>query len=193
MRVVARIRLELARRPWIHWCVVVALATGAAWSVAAALAGVDRARAAWGTVARVVVANQPLAPGDPLAGATQLRSVPLAVVPAGAVGELPDGAVARQRIGPDEIVTIDDVAARAGPPALAPPGTRIVAVAETVPTAAVVGDRVAVASDGVELVDGAVVVGRIDGAVLLAVDAGRAAGVAAAAVAPAGVALLIVP
>jgi hypothetical protein len=193
MRVVARIRLELARRPWIHWCLVVALAAGAAWSVAGALAGVDRARAAWGTVERVLVATRPIVPGDELDDATQLRSVPLAVVPDGAIGELPPDAVARQRIGPEEIVTVDDVAARSGPPALAPRGTRIVTVVQTVPTAAVVGDRVAVASDGVELVDDAVVVGHVDGAVLLAVDAGRAAAVAAAAATPGGVALLLVP
>jgi hypothetical protein len=64
-----------------------------------------------------------------------------------------------------------------------------------VPTPAVVGDRVAIAAGGVELVDEAIVVGRIDdqGAVLVAVRTDRAATVAAAADAPTGVALLLVP
>jgi hypothetical protein len=68
-----------------------------------------------------------------------------------------------------------------------------VTVVAQVPTPAVVGDRVAIAAGGVELVDEAVVVGHIDGAVLVAVRSDRAATVAAAADAPTGVALLLVP
>jgi hypothetical protein len=199
MRFVARARHELARRPWIHWCLVAGLSTAAATSVASALAGVDRARESWGATANVLVATHPVPPGTPLAGVVERRSVPVAVVPDGAVAmvDLVDraggGAVARQHLAAGEIVTAADVAPASGPAALAPFGTRVVTVVVQVPTPAAVGDRVAIAADGVELVADAVVVGRLDGAILVAVRTDRAATVAAAAMAPTGVALLLVP
>jgi hypothetical protein len=196
MGIVARARHELARRPWIHWCLVAGLSTAAASSVASALAGVERARASWGTTVDVLVATVPVSPGMPLAGAVEARSVPVALVPDAAVDavDLVDGdAVARQHLAVGEMVTAADVAPASGPLALAPRGTRVVTVVAQVPTPAVVGDRVAIAAGGVELVDEAVVVGHIDGAVLVAVRSDRAATVAAAADAPTGVALLLVP
>jgi hypothetical protein len=193
LHLAARARLELARRPWIHWCLVGALAATVAWSLTAALASVDRARAAWETTGEVVVARRPARPGELLADVVARRTVPLALVPEAAVDAVPAGAVARQRIGRGEIVTLDDVAPRAGPAALAPPGTLIVPIVEHVAAGAHTGDRVVVAADGVELVRDALVVDRVDGIVHLAVRADRAAAVAAAAASSGGVVLLLVP
>ena len=57
MNPVARARHVLARRPWLYWSAVLALAAFAGWSVAAAAAGVDEARRAWGATRDVVVAT----------------------------------------------------------------------------------------------------------------------------------------
>ena len=76
MNPVARVRHVLARRPWLHWTAVLALAAGAGWAVAAGVAGVDDARRSWGTTRDVLVATADIAPGDDLAARTELRTRP---------------------------------------------------------------------------------------------------------------------
>ena len=49
MHVVARARLVLARRPWVYWAVVAALASALAVTVDARLTSLDEARRNWGS------------------------------------------------------------------------------------------------------------------------------------------------
>lgn len=192
MHVAARVRHLLARRPWIYWMLVLALAAGAGLATAGAVAGIDEARRAWGQTREVVVATTDLAPGEPLAGRTERQPRPVPMVPPRSLFDAPVDGVARQHIASGEILVEADVAARSGPVALTPPGWRGVPVAEAVPTGAAIGDRVAAASGGVVLAAEGIVVGRSDAAVIVAVPEAEAAAVAHAG-ALGDVVLLLVP
>ncbi|MBA3287830.1 MAG: hypothetical protein H0U21_07375 [Acidimicrobiia bacterium] len=181
MHPVARLRYLLARRPWLYWLVVVVVAGAIAFAVAGAVGGVDDARRAWGATRGVVVAATALAPGDALVDRVEVRLLPGPILPARALTEVAPDAVARQHVAAGEVLVDVDVTAGHVPVALVPTGWQGVPVAEAVPTGAIVGDRVAATSGGVVLADEAVVVGRNDGSLVVAVPAADAPGVAAAA------------
>jgi hypothetical protein len=119
MHLLAAVRLMMARHPWIYWLAITVVAATVAVGTASALAGVDAARRSWGEQTRVWMTTSSIDPGQPIVATA--RVVPVAVVPAGATHADPAGAVARQRIGPGEIVTGDDVSAT-GPTGLIPAG-----------------------------------------------------------------------
>jgi len=180
MHVLARARLVLARHPSLYWSAAAVLAAGAALVAADAAAGVDEARRSWGETRTVVLALGPVAPGAPLAGSTEVRAVPLPLVPADALAALTGAEVARQHLTAGEIVVAHDVAATSGPAALVPDGWRGVPVREPVPSGASVGDRVAVVAGGVELAADAVVVGHLPDGLVVAVPHQQAPQVAQA-------------
>ncbi len=192
MNPLARARHLLARRPWIYWAVVAAFAATAAWSVLAALDGVDGARRAWGEGRTVLVAADDIAPGDAIADHVEAATRPAPVVPDAALRELPDDAVARQHVAAGEVLVGPDVAPRAGPQALIPPGWLGVAVAEAVPSGARPGDRVRAVSSGVVVATDGLVVDAGEAALVVAVPAGDAAAVAAGSTAG-DLTLLLVP
>jgi hypothetical protein len=192
MNLVARGRYVLARRPWIYWAIVAAVALAAGLVVADAAAGIDDARRSWGVTRPVVVASADIAPGEPLAGRTTTADRPEPALAESALSSLPSGAVARQHIAAGEAVVAGDVAATAGPRSLVPDGWAAVAVAEAVPSGAAVGDPVVSVAGGVVLADEGVVVGRSGDAVLVAVPIDDAPAVAHA-VATGELSLLLVP
>ncbi|MEO7397730.1 MAG: hypothetical protein ABIW84_04125, partial [Ilumatobacteraceae bacterium] len=59
-----RLRMLLARRPFIYWLFVAVLAFAIALPVASAVEDVQLERASWGEVATVYVATAPIEPGD---------------------------------------------------------------------------------------------------------------------------------
>lgn len=181
MHPVARVRHVLARHPWLYWATVLVLAVGVALVATTAVAGVEDARLAWGSTQPVVVATVDLAPGDALAGQTNVRPHPVPIVPAGALIEVAPDAVARQHVSAGEVLVDVDVTAGRLPLALIPLGWRGVPVAEGVPTGAAVGDRVAAASGGALLAEDGVVVARVEQAVVVAVPESQAPAVAMAA------------
>jgi hypothetical protein len=192
MSLPARVRLTLARSPWLYWALVAILAAAAGLLALRASAGVETARRAWGEERRVLVTTGAVEPGDPVAAATELRPLPAPLVPADAVIELPATAVARQRIAAGEVVVGHDVAAADPPRSLIPSGWLAVAVSEPVASGAGVGDPVSVATGGVVLAADGVVVGISGAGLLVAVPADDAAQVAHAAAAG-DVALLLRP
>jgi hypothetical protein len=105
------------------------------------------------------------------------------MIPAGAIGDVADGARSRQHVRAGEILVAPDVVPSAAPRALIPPGWSAVAVAEAVPSGAAVGDDVAASSGGVVVASEGIVVGQLDEAVLVAVPDDDAAAVAAASAA----------
>jgi hypothetical protein len=182
MHPVARLRHVLARRPWLYWLAVLALAGAAGLVVADAAAGVDAARRSWGTTRRVVVTAVDVAPGETLSGRIEVRSVPEPMIPPDALAQIEPTAIARQRLGAGEMVMAHDIAATSAPQALIPDGWRAVAVAEPVPTGAAPGDAVSVASGGILVTGDGLVVAALAEGVLVAVPADVAASVAHAAV-----------
>lgn len=125
-----RARRALAR-PAVRRLVVgvVALATGLV--VVSLVRSAEAARLRWGDTRPVAVATDDLAIGDPLgAGAAEVRSLPAALVPSGALSAPPVGALVRQPIAAGEALVAERLApdGLTGAAALVPPGSRAVAV-----------------------------------------------------------------
>ena len=178
MNPLARARHVLARRPWLYWSAVLVLAVAGGWVVSTAFAGVDDARRAWGATRDVMVATDDLAPGDVVAGRVELRPRPTPMVADTALASVPPGATARQHVAAGEVLVELDIAPAGGPQVLIPDGWAAVAVAETVPVGAHVGDHVTPVSAGVVVAADGVVVGHNAEAVLVAVPADDAPHVA---------------
>lgn len=179
MHVAARVRVALARRPWAYWLIVATLAAVPALAVHGHLARLDEARHSWEQTRQVLVAATPLGPGDQILA--RHVDVPVALLPAGALGDLPEGARLRQRVADGEVITELDIADRRGPAALADEGTVVVALADPLGRHDAIGLDVQIAADGIVLADSATIVDIVDDVVFVAVEAGRGAVVAAAA------------
>lgn len=175
MHLLARVRLVLARWPWIHWVLIGAAAVGVAAGTGRAIASVDAARRSWGEQRSVWIATTELAPGE-LIMATR-RDVPRAMVPSGAATDDPSGGVARQHVSAGEILTLADVGAR-GEASLVPGGW----VAFAVPSVAghySVGDHVRVFAGDQALGNG-LIVGRGESDLMVAISEDAAPSLAAA-------------
>lgn len=175
MHQLAWVRLMVARHPWVYWFTIAVVAVVVAVASAAMLASVDEARRSWGEQTTVWLSTSAASPGEPIAVAA--RQVPAAVVPVGAVTHSPAGTVARQRIGPGEIVTADDVAA-GGPAGLIPPEWVAFAVPAS-PDHFSTGDHLEVYSADQLVADGLVVDDR-DAELMIAIPAAAAPTMAAA-------------
>lgn len=177
----ARVRRVLARRPWLYWLAIGALATGTYVAVGNHARRHDAARDRWGRTSPVLITHMPVAPGEPLADSVRRTEWPEALAPPGAVMELEPGTVARQHIGAGEAVTDADVAPGEGPLALVPAGWAAVPIVESPPSGAAVGERVRVAAEGVIVAADGLVVGTVAPDVtLVAVPEADAAVVSAA-------------
>ncbi|MGH9273478.1 MAG: Flp pilus assembly protein CpaB [Acidimicrobiales bacterium] len=139
--------LALRRQPRLWWLLTVAVALAVGWLVSTIVAEAERARLAWGTTELVAVASRHLSPGTAIDGDdVELVERPRALVPTGALSDIPDGQVAAAAIEAGEVV----VAARLAPMGLGvlaatlPEGTRAVAVPVEAGLAPplLVGDRV---------------------------------------------------
>ena len=179
MHVVARARLVLARRPWVYWAVVAALASALAVTVDARLTSLDEARRNWGSTRTVLVAERPLEPGDPLD--VSPVALPVAAIPPGALDDVPVGARLHQRVAVGEVLTELDLTVVAGPAARAPTGTVVVALTDPLGRGVSIGLKVQVAADGLVIAESATVVEVIDDVIFVAVDASAAPTVAVAA------------
>jgi hypothetical protein len=178
----ARLRLRLARRRSLGRLAAAACIALGTWAGAATLGSMAEARDAWGTTVPVAVADVALGPGDHAGAATvSLREWPAVLVPPDALRAVPD-AVVRQRVSIGEPLSAADVGPAGGPAGLLPAGWVAVAVpldeARRPPLA--IADRVGVVVGGVRVTGGAVAEASA-GLVIVAVPAGDAAPVAAAA------------
>jgi hypothetical protein len=108
-------RLVLARRPWIRWLTVSAVAAAAGASVHVQLQSLDAARAQWTDQLRAPVATAALSPRDELVW--EWRSIPAVGVPDAVALSIPDGVVARQHLGTGGIIVEADMSVGDGPAA----------------------------------------------------------------------------
>jgi hypothetical protein len=192
VQVTARTRIELARRPWIRWLVVVSTAVGAWITIDGAKASLDRRIDVWGTPIDVVVAVTDVAAGTPLETATERRTYPAALVPATARRTIGDGDLASRTVAAGAIITDVDVAG-ATRDELVPAGWVVVTIREAVPSGVRRGDVVVVAADGLALTDDARVVEVVDDLVTLAVEPAAGPVVAASTTSSTGPSLLVRP
>lgn len=182
MRWMPRLRMLLARRPWIYWSFVALLAAGAGLTVAASVADMRRARESWGETAPVLVATRAIAPGEMLDGSVAATQFPVALVPGSAVTDFAPGAAAIQRITAGEVVVDADVGGAAGSLALLPDGWLAIAIDGADGALFHVGDSAAVLAAGQVVAAKAVVVRILADAVVIGVPRNDAALVADAAI-----------
>ena len=175
MHQLAWIRLMVARHPAIYWLTISVVAAAVALGAARAVEGVDAARRSWGRQQTVWVASSAIEPGEPIRSAP--RPIPSAVVPADAVGAVPASALARQHLGPGEIITNADVNTR-GTAGLVPDGWVAFALPPAVGQFGV-GDHLSVYAAG-QLASAGLVVGDTDAALMVAVPSDAAAAIATA-------------
>jgi hypothetical protein len=159
--------------------IVAALAVVPALVVRGHLDRLDAARRSWDETRPVLVAATALGPGDEILA--RAVEVPVALLPAGALGQLPEGARLRQRVADGEVLTELDIADRRGPAALADEGTVVVALSDPSSRDVAIGLDVQIAADGIVLAGPATIVDVVDDVVFVAVDAVDGAVVAAAA------------
>jgi len=115
MSLLPRVRLLLARRPWLYW-LFVAVCAGLAWlGVAGAQARVAHQRDQWGATRRIWVAEADLAAGTPVHAVG--RDYPVAMLPGSAVTSLPANAVAARPVAAGEVLVAADLAGESTLPA----------------------------------------------------------------------------
>lgn len=178
-----RIRLSIARRPWIRWLVISGIGVLAAWLVFGQLQQVDTARASWSEQREVWVAAIDHSPGDALVA--ERRTLPLVAISPAAADEIESGTTARQHVRRGEVIVDADLTVASGPAAGADTGQVVVPISDPLLTLASshlsIGVKVAILSEGIELANNAHIA-AIDGDVIfVAVRADSAASVAAAA------------
>ncbi|MDO8403127.1 MAG: hypothetical protein Q7T27_06490 [Pseudomonas sp.] len=150
MHLLPRLRLELARRPWLYWSFVGLCALVVWLGIGSADAAARHERARWGTTRTVMVATGSVAAGAPIIA--EPAQYPVAIVPPSAVRALPATAVAAHQIAKGEVVVAGAVADGDDVPS----GWVVFAVTGTQPPALVPGDAVALFADGAHWCDGIV-------------------------------------
>ncbi len=152
MQLLPRLRLALARRPWVYWVFVVACAAIVWSTIASAQSRLDKQRHRWGETRRVWVAAVDISPGDLMLAAA--RDYPVAMLPASAIDDEPVGAIATASVAAGEVIVTSDVSPdeRGVPPdwvvfALGPHGVPALRP----------GDQVAIFGSGQRWCDGVVV------------------------------------
>lgn len=151
--------------PW--WIAVVLLATGTAATVHASLSRAAQAEARWDQTQSVVVATRSIGWGDDLSGAVEIRRLPVAAIPDGAISRMPENRVAATAIGRGEVLTAMRLSGEkaAGTAALLPPGTRALVVPLATPGLPVqIGDHIdllAPTGRGLPIAEGRTVPGAV--------------------------------
>lgn len=109
MLLLPRLRLALARRPWLYW-LFVACCAAIVWStLSSAQSRLDEQRHQWSETRRVWVAVGDIAPGDEIRSVA--RDYPVAMVSASAINAQPVDARATAAIAAGEVLVASDVAA----------------------------------------------------------------------------------
>ncbi len=148
MSLLPRVRLALARRPWLYWLLVGLCAAGVWAGVAGAQAQVDDARAGWGRAQRVWVADGNVAAGQALRATA--HDYPAAMVPPSALTDMPAGALAAHPVAAGEVIVAGDLR----DDATVPGGWLTFAVPADGTPAVLTGDRVVVFGSGQQWCEG---------------------------------------
>ena len=156
MSVLPRVRLMLARKPWLYWLMVGVCAAAVWLGFSAAEARTEAARNAWGKTRRVLVADHYVATGQPMTATA--RDYPEAMLPAGALSSLPIGAIAANEVSAGEVVVTHDILFVQALPA----GSVVLALSATDAPELVMGDDVSIFGSGQRWCDGVVAAATSD-------------------------------
>lgn len=122
---------RLRRHPYLYWALALLLAGLTATVTTEIARRAEAARRQWGEVRTVAVARRSISAGDVIgAGDVELRALPIAAIPEGAVAGAPRGQAARTDLYEGEVVVRDRLAPQGleGVAALVPRGARALAV-----------------------------------------------------------------
>ena len=147
-----RVRMVLARRPWLYWAMAASLAAIAGLQVWSASDDATRTRDAWGTTRAVWVVIDDAAPGRPVAA--ERRDYPAAMVPVAALDAAPTAPVAARPLIAGTVLAPGDLADERTVPA----DWVVVAIAAEHTPTLTTGDRVGLFAAGQSLCDGIVAV-----------------------------------
>ena len=181
MRLIPRIRIVFARHPFAYWACVATFSLWVAISVNSALAGAQHQRESWGHSEAVLVATKPVEPGELLTSAVALRDIPIALKPPAALGALPSGATARQRIEVGEVLVGLDIGHGDGPLAMLPDNWLALVVESDNSPMFSIGDSAVVLAGGQIIAADAIVIEVTDRGVVVGVPSDSAGPVADAA------------
>lgn len=149
-----RLRLALARRPWIYWLFVAGCAA-LVWSTLTISQGqLADQRRRWGETRRVWVAAVDIAPGDLVRGVA--RDYPIAMVASSAIDDEPIDVMATTSIAAGEVLVESDIDGTADN--LLPSGWVVFALERDSTPALHTGSTVVVFGSGQRWCDGVVVV-----------------------------------
>lgn len=162
MWMLPRLRLALARRPWLYWMLVCAAAALTWWRIAALHDDAEHARASWGTAVTVMVVTADTPQGEPVHA--EQRALPTAAVPATALRDVPGDAVAARDLVVGQVLLRTDLVGDE----VRPPGWVVVAVRARSPRL-VAGDEVTLFAEGRQWCDGWAEGDAVDDMVALAV------------------------
>ncbi len=153
MLLLSRLRLALARRPWLYWLFVACCAVVVWSTLAANQAKLDDQRRRWGETRRVWVAAVDIAPGDVVRSVA--RDYPIAMVAASAISTEPMGVIATSSISVGEVLVATDIDEKADD--LLPPDWVVFSLSNDDTPSLRQGDSVAVFGSGQRWCDGVVV------------------------------------
>ena len=94
----------LIRHRLVQAGVVGAVGLAMVTTVSTKAAVLDGQRAEWGELAAVAVVTEPVAPGEPVMGATEIRRLPLALTPPDAASYVSPDSLAKVALYPGEVV-----------------------------------------------------------------------------------------
>ena len=150
MLLLPRLRLALARRPWLYWLFVAGCASIVWSTVSSAESRLDQERQRWGETRRVWIAAVDIAPGDLVR--SEARVYPVAMLPASAINDQPIGVIATTSISAGEVLVAADI--DYGGDDLLPPDWVVFALAPDNTPSLRQGDTVAIFGSGQRWCDG---------------------------------------
>ena len=107
MLLLSRLRLALARRPWLYWLFVTCCAALVWSTLSANQAKLDDQRKRWGETRRVWIAAVDIAPGDVVRAVA--RDYPIAMVTSSAIDDEPVDVIASTSIAAGEVLVAADI------------------------------------------------------------------------------------
>lgn len=195
MAPITSIRRFLTRHRWAYWALIAGLAliVGVLALEPGRRASLEQQR--WGTLQAVLVVTEPVDAGASIE-AVEVRNYPIAVLPDAALA--PESrtrwpVTARHRLSAGAILTETDITDGRAAVVLARPGDVIASVDAPRRLGLITGDRVMVATDGIILVDDALVIDVADDSILISVPARHAGAITAAQSGLGGVSVLLIP
>lgn len=192
---ITSIRRFLTRHRWAYWALIAGLAAiiGALALEPGRRAGLEQQR--WGTLQAVLVVTQPVDAGDIIEG-VHVRNYPVAVLPDDVLAPASRArwpVTARHHLSAGAILTESAISDGRTPMALARSGDVIASIDAPRRLGLITGDRVMVATDGIIIVDDALVVDVADDSILISVPVHHVGAITAAQSGLSGVSVVLIP